>query len=133
MDNPHQAEADLFSLDASMGVLDQDQVAVLKEAAQAAGPEFLRDLVDTFRDECGPRIDAIISTATAGDNSALRRHIHFIAGSAANTGMLRLATLCRRVEVQIDEGSFAAHAQVGELVRHEYDTALKAMAEIVGA
>lgn len=124
LDNPRVIEADLFSLDAGVSVLDDDQIGVLREAMDDAGPEFFQEIIDTFREECLPRIEQVASTAAAQDNAELRKHIHFIAGSAANTGFLRLAELCRRVEEQIDGKSFKAYAEVPDLVRYEFECAM---------
>lgn len=116
-------EADLFSLEPGLEILDQEQIDLLLEACES-DPAFMREVVDTFRSESEPKLKEIERQAASRDAIELRRAIHFVAGSAANTGLLRLSELCRRIETQIDEGVFSAYGPVPALVRFEHDRAL---------
>ncbi|MBC2596428.1 Hpt domain-containing protein [Ruficoccus amylovorans] len=124
-------ESALFSLSPELELLDQEQIDLLTEASES-DPAFMREIVDTFRGESGSKLEQIATSAAAHDPSALRPGIHFIAGSAANTGLLRLSELCRRIEEQIDGGVFTAYDAVPALVRFEHDRALEAIERKIG-
>ncbi len=117
-------ESNLFALAPDVELLDQEQINLLLEAADSE-PDFLREVVDTFRSESLPKMEEIATHAGARDPMELRKSIHFVAGSAANTGLLRLSILCRRIEEQIDAGVFKDYEAVPDLVRFEHDRALE--------
>ncbi|MGE9292974.1 MAG: Hpt domain-containing protein [Puniceicoccales bacterium] len=119
-------EASFFNLDPSLPILDQEQVELLVEAADG-DMDFLRDIVDTFNTEAVPKLKEIETCAATRDADELRKAIHFMAGSAANTGLLRLSELCRRIETQVDEGVFEHFEVVPELVRFEHERAMTAV------
>lgn len=69
------------------------------------GTEIVRELFDLFLKESGARLPELRGFCAANDQSSVRKTIHFIAGSAANIGMCRLATYFRAIENAIDNGS----------------------------
>ena len=114
-----------FELAPDTPILDAEQVAMLREA----GEGLLEDLIATFDEECEPRLDDVTQACGAQDAVALRESIHFIAGSAANIGLLRLAELCRNIEFQIKENRFGAYTETSDTVRTEYAHGLAELAE----
>lgn len=106
----------VFEVDPELAILDDEQVAML----QSAGEGFLEDLVDEYSGEVDQRIERISESCRKGDLEALRIDIHYIAGSSANIGLLRLAELCRNIEMQIKEDRFAAIEKVHMAVGTEY-------------
>ncbi len=129
--SPVELERTYFQLNEDFSVLDQEQLDVLMEAVGEAGSEFMEEIMTSFREECAPRLDLIAAEAAAQNNDELRKHIHFIAGSAANTGLQRLSELCRRVECQLDAGTFSHYADTPQLVRYEYDRGLSELDKIM--
>lgn len=115
----------VFELEPGMPLLDEEQVLMLK----SAGEELLDELAETFENECAPRLDLIEQNCLTSDLDELRQNIHFIAGSAANIGLFRLAELCRNVEMQIKEGRFAAFELTPTYVRVEFTHGLAELAD----
>ena len=129
--SPVELERTHFMLEEDISVLDQEQIEVLLEAVEDTGPEFMDEIISAFRDECGPRLDLIDSEAAGRNDTELRKHIHFIAGSAANTGLLRLSELCRRVESQLDAGTFSHYDDTPTLVRFEFTRGLDEIVKVL--
>jgi HPt (histidine-containing phosphotransfer) domain-containing protein len=69
---------------------------------------LLRDLFETFRTEATPQIKTLALAWPAGDALAARQAAHFLAGSAANLGLVRLADWLRELEVLARAGQFPA-------------------------
>lgn len=114
-------------------VTDVEQVELLTMAAEEAGQEFWDDLIRTFETEVAPRFSEIRDTAQTKDAQGLRRIAHFVAGSAANMGLLRLSTLCRNIEREIDDQRFKAWEDVMPQVQREYEAALEAIRRLAKA
>jgi|GEM_PF-3530644 len=116
--------ADLFGLK-EMPCLDREQVELLQVAAGDCGAAFFDDLIKTFQSESAPRIERLERECGAKNLPEIRRHCHFVAGSAANIGLERLSKLCRNIEKQCDEGTFTAFDTCVPVVRSEMSTAVK--------
>jgi HPt (histidine-containing phosphotransfer) domain-containing protein len=133
MSNPAASALPRYYPDASVEVVDQEQLELLTMAAEEAGPEFWEDIIGTFESEIGPRFGLIEQACASGDATNLRKSIHFIAGSAANLGLSRLSALCRNIENAIDAGRFEDYEACAEAVRWEYDNALEAVRKSLAA
>lgn len=105
-----------FEVPADTPILDGEQIEML----QAAGEDLLDELIDTFTTECEPRLGMLDMACQAKDTEEIRSHTHFIAGSAANIGLLRLATLCRNIEEQIKESRYTEYGVTHMAVATEF-------------
>ncbi|MGF1451929.1 MAG: Hpt domain-containing protein [Opitutales bacterium] len=114
-----------FEIPPEYPILDADQVEMLKEA----GEGLLEDLIETFREECEPRLELVRQQAEAHNAEGLRAVVHFIAGSAANVGLSRLAELCRSIEYQIKEDRFSAFEETPDYVSTEFAHGLAELCE----
>jgi len=112
---------------ADLPIIDNEQFAVIRLAAEDSGPEFWQDLIDTFVREAEPRFESIQVACDARDLESLGRLSHFLAGSAANLGMLRLATLCRNIEHAVEGERFEAFTFCALSLNREYHRALDAL------
>ena len=92
----------------------------------AARKTLLSEIYGLFREEAGSRVAALDSISDKATGGEFREAVHFIAGSAANLGMARLAGLCRGVEQAILEGTAFDRESCRTAVRAEYEAACAA-------
>ena len=90
---------------------------------------LLLDIFALFREESGSRVAALESYEGGASDGELREIIHFISGSAANLGLLRLAALCRGVEQAIHEARPFDLEASRLAVRAQYEAACAAFSE----
>ncbi len=115
-------------------LLDMEQVNVLIESGGDEAAFLMTDLRETYIAEAEPRIRKIAALCGAlAAPEVLREHMHFIAGSSANLGLLRLSTYCRWVLKQIDHGEFAHWAELPGRLSEENRVALEAFSGIIPA
>jgi len=114
-------------------VTDAEQVELLSMAAADVGAEFWQDLIHTYETEVAPRFCEVRSAAQEKDALGMRRIIHFVAGSSANMGLLRMAVLCRNIEREIDQGTFREFDAVMPLLQKEYEEALAEVRKLAKA
>ena len=99
-------------------VLDAALAANLRSLEEEGGREFIVDLVETFLRSSKERIEALRDALAADDPEALGAAAHSLKGSAATLGAMRLARLCREIEVGVELLSLAeASASVDEIAR----------------
>jgi HPt (histidine-containing phosphotransfer) domain-containing protein len=106
----------IFEVPEGLPLLDPEQIALLK----SAGEGLLEELIDTFEAECAPRLQQLQTECAAAALPDIRTSVHFLAGSAANIGLLRFAELCRAIENQIIEERLSAFEAIYPTVATEY-------------
>lgn len=79
---------------------------VLEALPNEEASEFLDDLFVTFNAQIEPRLPELNRAVEQHQPEPLRKVVHFIAGSASNMGMTRLAALCRNTEQAIKANAF---------------------------
>lgn len=131
MDVTHEEVLAEWAVDNSLPALDEAQIDLLLEAAADIGSEFFDDLIDTFKEEAEPRITALKEREGPPEPAIIRRDAHFIAGSASNIGLFRLAHICRRIEQLCDAGSLPHAVETGALIEREYDSGILTLQETV--
>ena len=115
-------------LDANLPVVDQGQVSLL---APGPGEEdnMLQDLLGLFATESEPRLRQIKMSCESKDAESLGKLVHFIAGSSANLGALRLSTLCSQVETALGRNEFSGYEALPSLLDKEYKEGMEALKE----
>lgn len=113
-------------LEANLPVVDDEQVSLLTSDA-SEGENMLQDLLELFAAESEPRLELIKAACASQDSESLRRLVHFIAGSAANLGALRLSILCRQVEAALARNDFYGYSELPELLEGEYQEGLRCL------
>ncbi len=68
------------------------------DAGQRIDGDLLREIVGLFDADNLPQFNALEAACREGDAAAVARIAHYIAGSSANLGLVRLAAFCREVE-----------------------------------
>lgn len=92
--------------DLSEPILDDEQIEMLALVDEGDGEEsLLAELYGMFVEESGGKMQGLEALCESGDLVNLRKLIHFVAGSAANIGFLRLSHYYRKVEEVIDTGA----------------------------
>ncbi|MBL8793967.1 MAG: response regulator [Planctomycetia bacterium] len=79
-------------------VLDPAVVDSLLKMQDAGAPNFLRELLDLFRSDAPPLVEAIGRGLAANDAVQVRAAAHSLKGTAGNLGARRLAELCADLE-----------------------------------
>lgn len=115
-------------LDASLPVVDEDQVSLL---APSPGDDdnMFQELLGIFSAESEPRLKQIKASCESKDAESLGKLVHFIAGSSANLGALRLSTLCSQVETALGRNEFSGYEDLPALLDREYTEGLNALKE----
>ena len=70
-----------------------------KELQEAAGADFVAELVDTFLQEAPRMMSELRDALAAGDSDAYRRIAHSFKSNAGNFGALPLAEQLRAIEL----------------------------------
>ncbi|WPJ97355.1 Hpt domain-containing protein [Coraliomargarita algicola] len=105
-------------------ILDREQLDMLimgdeDEIDQALAAE----LFDLFANESAAKLELLPEVCAQGDVLQLRNIVHFIAGSAGNMGLARLASFYRGIEQAIDEKQLTDISQIEATIRLEFETA----------
>lgn len=105
-------------------------LATFKELQDAAGPEFVAELVDTFLEE-GPRMLRDLEGALAArDAERFRRAAHSLKSNSNTFGALRLATQAKDLELGgLDHASRGEPSALASLFQ-EYGSVAAALVEL---
>ncbi len=87
----------------SMGVIDTSRLADLSELVSADGSGLLQALLSSFVQRSETRLEMIRAAAESGDRDALRSAAHDLKGAAGTIGAVRVARLCRELELAMRE------------------------------
>lgn len=74
--------------------------AVFAELQEAAGAEFVRELVDTFMDEAPGLIAELHTSRAAGDAARFQRAAHSLKSNGSTFGALKLTDIAREIELK---------------------------------
>jgi HPt (histidine-containing phosphotransfer) domain-containing protein len=110
--------------------LDEATVRSLLELEESE-PGLLRELVETFRTDSPPRLDAIVEAARRGDGHDLMRAAHGLKSSAANMGARILAELCSDLETRGRGGALDGSVELAERAVDAYSSAADALDRFV--
>jgi HPt (histidine-containing phosphotransfer) domain-containing protein len=111
-----------------IALLDQAVVSELRESV-GGDNAFVVELVGAYLAEGQDHIDAMLAAAAGGDAAAIVRPSHTLKSSSASLGAMRLAAICRGIEMAGREGrseGLAAQVSEAQQVWHETVAALKA-------
>ena len=101
--------------------------ATFAELQESAGADFVRELVDTFREEAPAMLAELERALAANEAEPFRRAAHSLKSNAHTFGALALGSLARELEL----GGLDAGRQPGALERLDeaYRVAAAALAE----
>jgi HPt (histidine-containing phosphotransfer) domain-containing protein len=101
--------------------------ATFAELQDAAGADFVKELVQTFLEEAPVMLKELRDALAAGDTDTFRRAAHSLKSNSLTFGALPLAAMARDLELG---GLGAAQADTLDALTQEYlrvDATLKAM------
>jgi len=79
-------------------VIDQTQIASLREIQQPGDPDLLTELIDLFLHEAASDIKALAKALQMSDAAQIKRLTHRIKGSSANMGASGMAAISAKLE-----------------------------------
>lgn len=95
-------------------LFDQSAIERLRTVAGDQGPGFIEEMAQLFLDETAPALAEIRTAADLRNWKEVSRSAHSLKSSAATLGAMRLAAVCKALEVDTKEG-FASEATHGLL------------------
>ena len=102
-------------------------MAVFAELQEAAGAEFVAELVGTFLEEAPVMLSELRAALEAGNADAFRRAAHSLKSNSNTFGATRLGEMARDIEL----GGLVAEAAPVDALEAEYQRAAAALQELV--
>lgn len=105
--------------------------ATFSELQEAAGADFVKELVQTFLEEAPLMLRSLRDALAAGDADVFRRSAHSLKSNSQTFGALPLGEMARALEL----GGFdaARHAEVLDALDGEYARVAAALTELARA
>ncbi len=108
----HKAEGRAPALWATEVDLDGDH---LSELSEDYGPELIRDLVESLRDEAEADFETLAASARAGDGAVAAARLHALRGAALNLGCVGFGAAAHHLEAAAGAGRLPAPEEVAAL------------------
>jgi HPt (histidine-containing phosphotransfer) domain-containing protein len=113
--------------DINSPIMDREQIDMLLMSDDGDPQTSLaRELFHLFVNESSAKLEPLPEVCATGDLLQLRNMVHFVAGSAGNLGLARLAAFYRAIERAIDQGRLTDISDVEAPIRHEFGYAREA-------
>lgn len=113
--------------DTELPVMDREQIDMLLMGDEEdTDTSLARELFLLFAAESAAKLEALPEVCARGDVQALSNMVHFVAGSAGNLGLARMAAFYRGIERAIDEGALTDIAACEPPIRQEFECGLEA-------
>lgn len=90
-------------------------------------PELVQELIDLFREDVPIHLALLQSALLIGHVADTMKEAHGLKGSLGNLGLLRIADLADRIELDAKEGRMDEAARMGEALPAAYEEALLAL------
>jgi PAS domain S-box-containing protein len=112
-------------------VIDFSVLASLKDLQQPDEPDFVTELIDLFLADTASQLENLRLALSTNEVAEVRRVAHFMKGSSANIGAVRMAALCQELEIKDFDNRANGSDSVMLMVRledefHQVGEALKA-------
>ncbi len=119
--------------DASLPAMDREQIDMLLMADDGGETNALaKELFELYETESREKLEGLEEACERADGLALRRIVHFIAGSAGNLGLARLSSFYRNIESAIDAGKFRDFERAAPYIRREFEKSCRLFREEFG-
>lgn len=124
---PEAPQIEHVHYDTESPVMDREQIDMLLMSDEDdADTSLARELFELFVTESTEKLEALPEVCARGDTRKLRDIVHFIAGSAGNLGLARLAAFYRGIERAIDENALTDISGCEQPIRQEFEYAREA-------
>ncbi|HAQ57455.1 MAG TPA: hypothetical protein DEA16_03045 [Opitutae bacterium] len=116
--------------DQSIPVMDREQIDMLLmiDAGDDDSATLVQELFELFKSESSDKFKKLDVVCAANDIQALRKIVHFVAGSAGNIGLARLSGFYREIEKAIDLGKLTDLSQCAAPIQTAFREACEAFA-----
>ena len=125
------AENDIITVTAASpaekSVLDQNVLARLKDLIDGNDDTFFLKVIDMFIDQSVEVVERIAVEFKNGNLKEVSAQSHKLKGSALNIGAMRLAEVCKQLEIQARENNVAGSNNLLVKVRQEAISAREAI------
>ncbi len=113
--------------DSGLPVMERERIdSMLVSDSEEEAHSLVAELYALFKEESDAKIEQLGLACRENDVSAVRGIVHFIAGSAGNLGLVRLANYYRTIERAIDAGGVEDVSAGERPIRDEYVAACEA-------
>lgn len=92
---------------------------------------FAQELLALYRTEALEKLAGLERICRDRDAVALKKLVHFIAGSAGNLGLIRVSVFCRGIEEAIREGVLQDYEACAKLIPYEFELSCQAFMDLV--
>ncbi|MEO0509882.1 MAG: Hpt domain-containing protein [Verrucomicrobiota bacterium] len=119
--------------DTTLPVMDRDQIDMLLMADSGDdGSALAAELFELYESESLEKLSELEEVCRDRDAAALRKLVHFIAGSAGNLGLARMSAFYRGIEIAIDGGLLEDFEACAKLIPQEFKLSCKLFREEFG-
>ena len=113
--------------DTSLPLMDREQIDMLLMADDGDESNSLAaELFQIYEAESSEKLNDLERICEARDGAALRKLVHFIAGSAGNLGLARLSAFYRAIERAIDGGAMDDFEACAKYIPQEFEQSCEA-------
>ena len=108
--------------DTAAPVMDREQIdSLLMADDEEEANSLARELFTLYETESREKLAGLDRICRERDGDALRKLVHFIAGSAGNLGLARLSAFYRGIEQAIDDGVLDDFEACARLIPREFE------------
>lgn len=130
---PEAPQIENVRYDTSAPLMDREQIDMLLMAEDDEESNSLaRELFILYETGSREKLSELDRICRERDSDALRKLVHFIAGSAGNLGLVRLSAFYRAIEHAIDEGVLEDYEACARLIPIEFDLSCKEFSKALG-
>jgi CheY-like chemotaxis protein len=116
-----------------LSVLDAKALDTIRALRRPGAPDPLLKVLRMYLDS-SPKLITTIKQAAAGqDSEAIRKAVHALKSASANVGALKLAQLCKEVELAAKTGTLRSEGAQIEAITREYDRVQEAIQHTTAA
>ncbi len=119
---PENTHIEGVCYDPELPVLEREQLEMLLmvDEDEEEGLALVREIFGLFQTESADRLFELDMVCQRNDLDALRKIVHFVAGSAGNLGLARMCGFYRGIEQAIDTGTLTDLGSCAEPIRVEF-------------
>ena len=130
-ENPH---IEGVCYDPELPILERQQLEMLLmlDEDEEEGLALVREIFGLFQTESSERLIQLDEVCQRNDLDALRKMVHFVAGSAGNLGMSRMCGFYRGIEQAIDTGTLTQLENCAAPIRVEFKYGCEVFKEAFG-
>jgi len=119
--------------DTSAPLMDREQIDMLLMADDEEESHSLaKELFALYETESKEKLTELEQICRERDSDALRKLVHFIAGSAGNLGLARLSAFYRGIEHAIDKGVLEDYEACAKLIPREFELSCREFSQSLG-